>query len=426
MSARTRPTCKVAARTPGFTNPTTHTPLLIAMHPHTENIPVSPPKPTAVAPRAITRTFPVIVPDPTCAAGTFPPSSADTDAVRHTYGAFTASPASFAAADAHHRAAHPASCTCCTCPCTPLPMVWTLCVPVPSPEHATLRSLEYMLSYGTAHASGSATLQTDVLLVTRTLRAGVTLAGTDSALDACYWSDDAHSVAGGPRMVRHEAALRLASTLGIASGDADGEWARYVENTRMAPNVRVGAGALVYLLLHVNEYPTPQILRTLDVRVSATWQRKEVELEARAEEERKAKMEKAEQAKEAEAKRAREEEERRERAEAKAAREEERAARKEERQERALAQKAREEDRQERAAAQRARDEAMKKAEAEALKSARVGQSASAAVQEKINETLDKHGMDRCPQGYTWREESWGFICNGGSHRITHEQLAKK
>ena len=286
-----------------------------------------------------------------------------------------------------------------------------------------------MLSYGTAHASGSATLQIDVLLVTRALRVGVALPGTDSALDACYWSDDAHPIAGGPRMVRHEAALRLASTLGIASGDADGEWVRYIENTRVAPNVRVGAGAFVYLLLHVNEYPTPQILRSLDVRVSATWQRKEVELEARAEEERKAKKEKAEQAKEAEAKRAREEEERRERAEAKAAREEERAARMEERQERALAQKARDEERLERAAAQKARDEARKKAEADAkalLDATPVGQTVNAATQAKINATLDKHGMDRCPQGYAWKKESWGYVCEGGSHTITNEQLAKK
>lgn len=219
-------------------------------------------------------------------------------------------------------------------------------------------------------------------------------------------TESGHAAPSLPRMVLHEEALRLAFNPAVISGGASGEWVRYIDGQRIAPDLRVAPGAGVYLVLHMNEYPTVEILRTLKVYASATWQRKEVEEEARAEEERRARQEKEERARKLAEKKAREEEERRERAEAHAAREEERIARREEREERA--------------AVQRAREEARSKVEADAKQEC-------APLQVKVEVTVDRAGTSKCPQGYTYHQTvDGGFTCEGGSHKITIGQPKSK
>ena len=191
-------------------------------------------------------------------------------------------------------------------------------------------------------------------------------------------------------MVRHEAALRLSSTLAVKVGGAGDSWGRYVDNHVVEPDTRVvERDARLYVVFRVNECATPKTLRDLAIRASATWQREEVENRAREaaraaerEEERRAAEEKA-------AERRRHEEERQERLDAKAWRDGETAAR-------------------------LARERA----------SSAPGDTADTAVQGQIQQAMERLGLQPCPEGYAYKRVAGGWVCGGGSHRITDEQLA--
>ena len=268
------------------------------------------------------RTYPVIVagngPFPS-----YPPKNNDNDdeQLLYTYGTFREEP--IAALWGNSR----------------IDSTWALCVAVPIPDikNPTLLGLDYMIQYATTCDIGNSTIQTDTILTAKTLPKDVVTQTTDLAV---YRSKTGY----GPRMIDHKAALRLSTTLAIKCNGGSDQWSHYVDTQQIAPNVRVADKCHLYVVFHVSEYPTLRTVRSLSIEVSATWQKEEVEKNARKEAERKAKAEADKRAQEDAERRAREGEERQARKEEKEARKEERGAREEERRARGEERQAREEE----------------------------------------------------------------------------------
>ncbi|KAJ6570890.1 hypothetical protein DFH09DRAFT_1079873 [Mycena vulgaris] len=272
--------------------------------------------------QTIARAFPVLTANGAGPFTSYPPThAADADeALLHTYASFSEEPILALSASTRRNDS------------------WTLCVPVPLPSTAnpTLRSLTYMLKYATTGDDGNATVQTDILLTTAQLAAGVI---PGAAPLSVYRQSSGYA----PRMVDQAAAQCLATALAVKCNGGGEAWSHFLDVQHIAPNVRVGAGAQLYLMFHVAEYPTARTLRSLSVEVSATWQKEEVERKAREEAERKVREAEEKAAQEAADKKSREEDERLVREEERQWREDERQCRKAEAQERAEAKEDREE-----------------------------------------------------------------------------------
>ncbi|KAJ7779437.1 hypothetical protein DFH07DRAFT_1030251 [Mycena maculata] len=314
---------------------------------------------------------------------------------------------------------------------------WTLCVAVPTPalHNPTLLAVNYMIRYATTADEGNATIQTDIVLTTAALPTEVVSAR--AALDV-------YRPGGAPRMVDQAAALCLANTVAIKCNGGGEQWSNYLDTQSVTPNVRVRDTAQLYVIFNVEEHSTFRTARSLSIEVSATWQKEEVEIKAKAEEERKAKEAAEKEAQKLADKRAREADERQAREEERVWREEERQARREEAQERADAKQLREEERirreQERAQAEAKAAGPKPSMQAAPQVAAVVGMKnevpkptveaapavADEAIQLHIKETMAKLKKDPCPAGYEFVKVEGGYKCKGGTHFVSFEQLGMK
>lgn len=143
------------------------------------------------------------------------------------------------------------------------------------------------------------------------------------------------------------------------------------------------------------------------MKVSATWQKEEVELKAIAEAKRKAKEEDDIQAKVKAETKAREAEERN-------AREEERQARVEEHQARVEERQAREEEHHARQEEKRAREE-NSVIHAPAV--------ADTNLRARIDRVIEELGLPKCHDDHKFHKTLEGYDCEGGTHKITFAQL---
>ncbi|KAJ7109667.1 hypothetical protein C8R43DRAFT_1043105, partial [Mycena crocata] len=297
---------------------------------------------------------------------------------------------------------------------------WSVCIPVPIPtiENPTLLSLSYLLKYASSWDDGNATIQTDTILAQAKLNEGVTTEITDLV----YRSRTKY----GPRVVNRDTALCLSTTLGVKCNGGGDRLSHYVESQNIAANVRVVEAAQLYVVIHFAEYPTRETIRSLAVEVSATWQKEEVELKAKAKAKRLEEEAVEKKRKEEGARQAKEEEERKEREEAKLAREEERR-------EREAAKEARAEEKKERDEAKQAREEERITRQKERLAREQgppvkpsvehAPQVADTNMQKIIKERMTTLGLTKCDQGYEFVKTETGYQCKGGGHKVTFEQL---
>ncbi|KAF9454869.1 hypothetical protein P691DRAFT_204060 [Macrolepiota fuliginosa MF-IS2] len=169
---------------------------------------------------------------------------------------------------------------------------WTLCVPIPIPlglANATLESLVYTIRYASLNA-GSASVQTDIVLSHGAKVAeGIVTDYTRLALYAHHGvALDEKSGRGkgyGPPMLNEALGLALASVPAFKNAGSAGAWSHYLDHQKIHPNVRLGDnssyaahahGGLhdachAYLFFHVYEYPGADVLRSISIDVSATW-----------------------------------------------------------------------------------------------------------------------------------------------------------
>lgn len=370
--------------------------------------------------QACARTFPVIA----AANGKFtsyPPKDEDGDEqLLYTYASFNEEPIAALCVNKRHED------------------TWSLCIEVPIPKinNPTLLALRYMIKYAATCDNGNSTVQTDTLLTSEVLPQGV----VTEEIDTIYYQDESEtgSTNFSPRMVDHEEALCLSTTLAVKSNGGCDQWSHYIDNQYITPNVRVIDDCHLYVVFHVNEYPTAHTIRSLAVKVSATWQKEEVELKAIAEAERKAREEAMKQEQLEKERRAREAEERQARKEEREAREEERHARREEHQAREQEHqarkeehRAREEERQARIEERQAREEERQaRLEDKQDREANSVESAPAVaddrIQTRIEDKMEALGLELCEQGFKFKKTSYGYECTGGAHKISFAQLGMK
>ncbi|KAJ7739214.1 hypothetical protein B0H16DRAFT_1729599 [Mycena metata] len=328
--------------------------------------------PQAVAPGGqLARAFPILA--ATNGSFTdFPPQYAPNadEALVHTYGSFLEEPTS--ALSPNNRRSD----------------AWTVCIPVDHPNIAspTLLSVNYIIRYATTAEAGNSIIQTDVVLATASLPAEVV--SGNAALDVYRPS------AGIPRIVDQAAAVCLANTMAVKANAGGLQWNHYVDTQHVMPNVRVHKPAQLYVVFNVEEQSTCQTVRSLSVEVSATWQKKEVEIKALAKEKRKVEEAAQKAAKELEEKRRREEEEQKARIAAEEWRKVERGHWEEERQ------------------AREANTAAVVAAVAK-IANHRSKEAAPAVadahLQESIVQTMKKLGMKPCSSGYPFEKHQDGY-----------------
>ena len=325
---------------------------------------------------------------------------------------------------------------------------WTLSLTIDVPSNLinpTLSSLVYFVKYATMYDNGNSTIQTDIVLSTaprsRDLPASRTVSNVTEL--GIYLSKQSGY---GSRVVNEDLALCLSTVPAVKCNGGNGQWNHYIDGQRLFPDVRIVKESSLYLNFHVDEYPTPQTSRMLDVQVSASWVEDLEARKAKEVAERKAKEEAARLAREKAERLAKEEADRlaRQEAERKAKEEAERKAREEaarlakEEADRLATQEAErkaKEDAERRAkeeATRLAREEADKLAREEAERKANavtppsVHEAPAVAddrMQQLIMEAASKLPGAACAQGFQWKKTSWGYQCGGGGHKLTFEQL---
>ncbi|KAJ7726142.1 hypothetical protein DFH07DRAFT_970589 [Mycena maculata] len=341
--------------------------------------------PPAVAPGGrLARAFPILA----AANGSFtdfPPQHAPNadEVLVHTYASFLEEPASTLSPNTRRGDA------------------WTICIPVDLPKISspTLLSVNYMIRYATTAEAGNSIIQTDVVLTTASLPAEVVSGST--ALDVYRPS------AGIPRIVDQATTVCLANTVAIKANAGGLQWSHYVDTQHVIPNVRVHKPTQLYVVFNVEEQSTCQTVRSLSVGISATWQKKEVEIKALAKEKREAAEAAHKAAKELEEKRKREADEQQARDEARQWMAAETRAREAE-------QVHWEEERRAREANTAAVVAAIAKIANHRSKEAAPA-IADAHLQESIVEAMKKLGLPLFSSGYPFEKHEDGYWCTGGT-----------
>jgi hypothetical protein len=304
---------------------------------------------------------------------------------------------------------------------------WTLSLSIDIPSNfinPTLTSLVYFIKYATMHDNGNSTVQTDVVLSTMPraqdqAMSRVVYNPTDLGI---YRSSQSGYTS---RMVDEDLALSLSTVPAVKCNGGNGQWSHYVDAQRLFPDVRIIDASSMYLNFHIDEYPTAQTSRCLDIQVSASWvedlkarkakDEEERKARERAEEERKAILQRAELEQRIARQKAEEERIVRENAE------KERIAREKAEEERIAREKAEEEKK----ARERAEEE-RKAREKPALPTVEHAPAvADHHMQLVIEEAAKAHGA-ACSNGFAWKKTKWGYQCEGGGHKLTFEQLGIK
>ena len=301
---------------------------------------------------------------------------------------------------------------------------WMLFIPVPIPSdttNPTLLALNYMIKYATTYDNGNSTIQTDAILSPGTFPEGVL---TDS-----YGIVDYKNRMGyGARMIDHDVALRLSTTLAIKYNGGGEQWSHYIDNQLITPNIRIlDAQARLYVVLHVNEYPTAKTVRSLSVEVSATWQKgeevvTEVEEETVLQEEPVSEEVVPPEEPVPQEETPQEETVPQEQPEEPVSEEpvppEEPVPQEETPQEEPLQEEPEE------AVPQEEPEEQEQEEEPEDEPTiADAPDVADEKVQDRIKETMERLGIQPCGGGFAFQKTEWGYQCEGGNHKVTWEEL---
>jgi len=153
---------------------------------------------------------------------------------------------------------------------------WTFSLDVPIPEkmvYPTLTSLDYTIKYGTENGNGTSTIQTSILL-TKTRDA---ISGANSTLIPSNGITTDPSVyingtgVGIPQTLDGVPVACLLSVPAVKENGQTSQWDHYIDQQQILPYVRITEDSRLYLQLQVTEAPSPHMLRSLVVDVSAAW-----------------------------------------------------------------------------------------------------------------------------------------------------------
>lgn len=159
---------------------------------------------------------------------------------------------------------------------------WKLTLPIPVPAdilNPTLSSLRYMVKYATKSDDGNSTVQTDIVLSTKDVPAGVSKIGGD--VDDFTGVYRAVKSGYAPRIVNDGSGGPLVTVSAVKCNGGSDQWCHFVDGQELRPKIRlVDPTARLYFIFNVAEYPTKDTERFLAVEIAASWFEDE---EARAE-----------------------------------------------------------------------------------------------------------------------------------------------
>jgi hypothetical protein len=150
---------------------------------------------------------------------------------------------------------------------------WTFSLDVPIPKtmvYPTLTSLDYTIKYGTENGSGTSTIQTSVVL-TKTRDAildSIPNRITTNPPSVCI---NGVGVGIPPQMLGGEPIVCLSSVPAVKDNGYTSQLEHYIDRQQFLPHVRITEDSRLYLQLQVTEAPSPHMLRSLVVDVSAAW-----------------------------------------------------------------------------------------------------------------------------------------------------------
>jgi hypothetical protein len=165
---------------------------------------------------------------------------------------------------------------------------WTLALDVPIPKDMvdpTLTSLSYTTKYSTANDQLPCMVRSNILLAASESEepehSVITDPNTDHHNINVVPQTTEHSVITDPNTDHHDinvvpqtskgATVMLSSVLGIKANDLGNQWNHFVDRQHIPFNIRIVQSSRLYLQVHISEYPTEDMLRSLLMDVSATW-----------------------------------------------------------------------------------------------------------------------------------------------------------
>ncbi|KAG1890788.1 hypothetical protein F4604DRAFT_1702295 [Suillus subluteus] len=153
---------------------------------------------------------------------------------------------------------------------------WTFSLDVPIPDkmvYPTLTYLEYTVKYGImiTNKQGTSTMRTRIML-TKVPGPGLDAKPTSiSNGHAAGMNGNGNGVGLAPHTLQVMPTLCLSSTPAIKENFRTSQWNHYLDQQQLLPHIRIIDSSRLHLELHVTENPTPLVLRSLVINVSATW-----------------------------------------------------------------------------------------------------------------------------------------------------------
>ncbi|KAG1723569.1 hypothetical protein EDB19DRAFT_2029083, partial [Suillus lakei] len=166
---------------------------------------------------------------------------------------------------------------------------WMFSLNVPIPDemtYPTLTSLEYTIKYGTANGQGTSMIQTSIVL-TKASESNSDVdhssdAESSSEVDSTYVLDGITTdtprisiyrtgVGFPPQTLDGVPTVCFSSVTAVKGNCPTSQWNHYVDRQQFLPHVRIVEDSHLHLQLNVAESPSPLMLRSLVVEVSAAW-----------------------------------------------------------------------------------------------------------------------------------------------------------
>ncbi|KAG2127416.1 hypothetical protein BD769DRAFT_1460452 [Suillus cothurnatus] len=155
---------------------------------------------------------------------------------------------------------------------------WTVSLDVPIPDkmaYPTLTYLDYTVKYGImkANEQGTSTIRTRIMLTKVPASSSNAKPTSVPNGNASQFSRNEWQCGRGPFRTRLIAVptVCLSSIPAIKESLGTSQWNNYLDQQQLLPNVRIIDHSRLYLDLYVAENPSPLVLRSLVINVSATW-----------------------------------------------------------------------------------------------------------------------------------------------------------
>jgi hypothetical protein len=138
--------------------------------------------------------------------------------------------------------------------------------------YPTLTYLEYTVKYGIANDQGTSTIRTNIVLakVSDSCSDAEPTSVPDGIISDTPRIDDT-GVGFAPRTLDGTPTMCLSSMPAVKENFRTSQWNHYLDQQQLLPHVRIIDDSRLYLQLYVAETPSPLILRSLVLNVSATW-----------------------------------------------------------------------------------------------------------------------------------------------------------